>query len=648
MRIALCALAALFIGAPASADTIARQLPLDLEVQAGQTQFVHFRINARPSFTFVRGNEAYSDFSTQVVLVRDVKTGDVVSTVRQSDMRFVDAFIYLPAKYIGADNRAHLMLEPSSPWILTDDVTKPVDVLTAEPAGGTGRFQSYEIMFGKPDDQPFLGENLSYAEGAYKTAGWVWNKFFRYGNDPVTLNLPLEPGASGYLTLDAYLSANALISLNGKETAIFERSLGDRFFQDFYRTRFTAGSGPHEMRVANVAPFRATPTNLRQMAFAFNAVEVAVPRSADSPRLDFTDLLNTRLDYRRRAGASESLLSPRNAVAELLKHQGGSWLPSRAPVALPPGSKRKVDAVVLLDPALGDIVNTAYATGDVWINAAVGAAMMLEQDGYSVAYATPDQLAGLKPAVVYIPSQPFYRGIFTPAVSAALTTSSAKVIIEPSFSGEFINNPVMQNLTGLQFLESAYFIPRDEVDFGDKTTTDTFHSTPVLDYKPIDPALKVDASLRGLGRAIAFHRVVGKAQVETLAYPAGYYFFNYGLRPHHLIVSRLLASTPPLVKATSDSQVRAYVIQQDKCSAQVMVENNNFGVYNYYGFASVTAPEAAREPPPASRVALDGAMFTGRKWSVRGPVKSEPAASGVAVLNLTKDTVVSLVDQGCG
>lgn len=633
------------------AQTVARELPLDIEVRAGQTQFVHFRINARPSFTFVRGNEDYSNFSTQVVLVRDVATGDVVSTVRQSDINFVDAYFYLPAKYIGPDNRAHLVLQPSSPWILTTETTaKPVEVLSAEPTGTTGRYQTYEIMFGKPDDHPFLGKNLSYAEGSYRLAGnWVFNKFFRYGNDPSTLEIPLEPNTSGYLMLDAYLSANALISLNRKETAIFERSLGNRFFQDFYRTRYQAGPGATTMRVANIAPFRAKPTNLRQMAYAFNAVEVAAPRSIDAPRLDFIGLLNTRLDYRHRAGAREALLAPKDAVAELLKHQGGSWLPSRDPVVLPAGSKRKIDAVVLLDPALGDIVNTAYATGDVWINAAAGAAMMLEEEGYSVAYATPDQLAALKPSVVYIPSQPFYRGIFTQAVSDQLAASGAKIIVDPSLSGEFINNPVMEAMTGLQFKELAYFIPRDEIEFSDGTKADTFHATPVMAYKILDPALKPDASLRGLGLPIGFSKTIGQAEVEALTYPAGYYFFNYGLRPQQLLVSRFLKAAPkPLVRATSDSQVRAYVIRQAACTADVMVENNNFGAFNYYGFAVVTAPVPATNPPPVSRVVLDGALFTGRKWTVSGPVKAEVTASGVAVLNLTKDTVVSLVDQGCG
>jgi hypothetical protein len=652
MRVVLgvLAIAASLTAAPALADSVVRELPLNIEVAAGQTQFVHFRINAQPSFTFVRGNEDYSNFSTQIVRVIDVKSGDVVSTVRQSDINFVDAYLYLPAKYIGADNRAHLVLQASSPWILTGpSAANPVEVLSAEPTGTTGRFQTYEVMFGKPDDHPFLGENLSYAEGAYRLSGnWVFNKYFRYGNDPSTLNIPLEPNSSGYLMLDAYLSANALISLNGKETAIFERSLGNRFFQDYYRTRYEAGAGAHTMRVANVAPFRAKPTNLRQMAFAFNAVEVATPRPVDGPRLDFIDLLNTRLDYRHRAGAREALLAPRNAVAELLKHQGGSWLPSRDPVTLPAGAKRKVDAVVLLDPSLGDIVNTAYATGDVWINAAVGAAMMLEQDGYSVAYAAPDQLASLKPSVVYIPSQPFYRNIFTPAVMDQLQASGAKLIIDPSLSGEFINNPSMEAMTGLQFKELAYFIPRDEVEFPDGTKTDTFHSTPVMAYKILDPALKPEASLHGLGLPIAFRRTVGKAEVEVLAYPAGYTFFNYGLRPQQLLVSRFLKTAPrPLVSATSDSQVRAYVIRQERCTADVMIENNNFGAFNYYGFAVVTSPKPSTVPPPVSRVVLGGALFAGRTWTVSGPVKSEPVAGGVAVLNLARDTVVSLTDPSC-
>jgi hypothetical protein len=645
----LLALASLS-AAKANADTIAQELPLDIEIMAGQTQFVHFRINAQPSISFVRGSENHSNITTQIVRVIDVLTGDLVGTVRQSDSRMVDAYLYVPAKYIGADNRAHLLLQPSSPWILTTQTSvKPVQVISAEPTGTTGRYQTYEIMFGKPDDHPFLGENLSYAEGAYRVGDWVFNKFFRYGNDASTLEIPLEPNSNGYMMMDANFSANVLISVNGKETAIFERTLGGRFYQDYYRTRYEAGAGAHTVRVANIAPFRAKPTNLRQMAFAFNALEVSAPRPIDAPRLNFIDLLNTRLDYRYQAGAREALLAPRNAVAELLKHQGGSWLPSRSPVALPVGSKRKVDAVVLLDPMLSDIVNTAYSTGDVWINSAVGAAMMLEQAGYSVAYATPDRLASLKPSVVYIPTQPYYRGIFTPAVVAQLEASGVKLIIDPSLSADFINSPVVQEVTGVQFKELAHFIMREEMVFEDGTKAADFHATPVQVYSDIGPAQKPDAKLKDSALPLAFRRSMGKAEIQVLAYPAGYYFFNYGVRPQQLIVSRFLKTAPaPLVRATSDSQVRAYVIRQTACSADVMVENNNFGAFNYSGFAVVSSPRAAAAPPPVSRVTLDGALFAGRKWSVSGPVKSEPSASGVTVLDLTRDTVVSLVEEGCG
>jgi hypothetical protein len=110
----------------------------------------------------------------------------------------------------------------------------------------------------------------------------------------------------------------------------------------------------------------------------------------------------------------------------------------------------------------------------------------------------------------------------------------------------------------------------------------------------------------------------------------------------------LKGAAKPTVTARSASQVRAYVIRQTACTADVMVENNNVGAYNYYGFATVTASPPPSTPPPVSRVTLDGALFAGRKWSVSGPVKSEPSASGVTVLSLTRDTVVSLVDRGCG
>ncbi len=636
---------------PAAADILARELPLVIEAPGGQTQYVRFQIKARPSFTFVRGNEEYSNFTTQTVLVKDTKTGDVISTVRQSDISFVDAYIYLPAKYIGPDGQAHLVLQPSSAWIITDEIAaEPVVTISAAPAAAD-HYQTYEIMFGKPDDQPFLGQNISYAEGAYRTAGWAFNKFFRYGNDPSTFRLPLEAGATVYMKPNFYLSANALFTVDDKEIAIFERSLGSRFFQDFYRTALNVSARPvHDMRVSNVAPFRATPTNLRQMAFAFNSIEIATPRAANAARLNVVALMNTRLDYRQAHDAREALLNPSNAVAELAKHQGGAWLPTRDPIALPTGTRRQIDAVVLLDPILNDLANTSYSTGDVWINAAVGAAMMLEAQGYSVVYATPDDLKRLHPKVVYIASQPFYRNILTQAVFKDLQALGAKTIIDPSFSGEFINNQILEHATGLQFIEAAQFIAHDEVVFYDKTKTDAFQATPVMEYRIADPTAKPEASLAHLGRPIAFTKPMGSGSVSTLAFPAGYYFFNYGLRANMAVVASLLrGAAKPNLTVTSASQVRAYVIRQERCSADVMVENNNFGAFNYYGFAQVNAPKLSATPPPVSRVVLAGALFDGgRKWVVSGTaIESEAADRSLIILDLNKDTVVPLINRSC-
>lgn len=641
--------AALGISTPAVADSIARELPLTIDAPAVQTQYVHIKIKGLPSFVYINRADKLSNLTDQTVLVKDARTGEVVSVVRQNDSLFEDAYFYLPARFIGQDRKAHLVLQPSSPWIVKDAfAANPVQVVSLE-AAPADRYQTYEIVFGKPDDQPFLVDNISYAEGAYRTPGWVWNKFFRYGNDPSTFLLPLEPKQAVFLKPNFYLSANALFVIDGKETAIFERSLGERSSQDFYRTRLEVSDRPvHDMRVQNVAPFRAMPTNLRQMAFAFNSIEIATPRPATPGRLNVVDLLNTRLDYRHGAGARAGLLNPTDAVAELLKYQGGAFLPSRDPVALPAGSKRQVDAVVLLDPVLNDIASTAYSTGDVWINSAVGAAMMLERAGYSVAYANPVDLARLRPKVVYIPTQPFYRNVLDKSVFEQLAASGAKVIIDPSFSGEFINNQALWSATGLQYMEGAELLVQDEVDFPDKTKTDTFQASIVFSHKVLDPTTKPQASLKVAGN-VAYTRKSGAGSVSALTTPAAYYFFNYGLRPDTAIIDQLLRDAPkPALTAKSASSVRAYVISRDKCSARVMIENNNVGAYNYYGFATVTASPPAATPPPVSRVTLDGALFAGRKWSVSGPVKSEPSASGVTVLDLTRDTVVSLVEKGCG
>jgi hypothetical protein len=639
--------AALVTASPAVADSIARELPLEIDAPAVQTQYVHIKLKGLPSFVYINRADKLSNLTDQTVLIKDARTGEVISVVRQNDTLFEDAYFYLPARFIGQDRKAHLVLQPSSPWIVKDAFSaNPVQVLSLE-AAPADRYQTYEIVFGKPDDQPFLVDNISYAEGAYRTPGWVWNKFFRYGNDPSTFLLPLEAGKAVFLKPNFYLSANALFVIDGKEIAIFERSLGERSSQDFYRTRLEVSGRPvHDMRVQNVAPFRAMPTNLRQMAFAFNSIEIATPRPAPPVRLNVVDLLNTRLDYRHGHSARAALLNPTDAVAELLKYQGGAFLPSRDPVALPAGSRRHADAVVLLDPILNDIASTAYSTGDVWVNSAVGAAMMLEKAGYSVAYANPADLARLRPKVVYVPTQPFYRNILDQAVFDQLAASGAKVIIDPSFSGEFINNQVLWKATGVQYIEGAELLVQDEVVFQDQAKTDTFQASIVFSHKALDA--KPEASLKVAG-PLAYSKPAGSGSVSALMTPAAYYFFNYGLRPDTALLHQLLkGAAKPTVTARSASQVRAYVIRQTACTADVMVENNNVGAYNYYGFATVTASPPPSTPPPVSRVTLDGALFAGRKWSVSGPVKSEPSASGVTVLSLTRDTVVSLVDRGCG
>lgn len=647
-------------------DRIVRSLALTVHARNGDTQFVHLRILARPSFTFVPGNEAYSNFTTQLVLVKDARSGEVISTLRQSDSSFVDAYFYLPASSLDSRHRARLVLEPASPWFIARaDALRPIQVVSTLATGTSERYLTYDLMFGKPDDLPFLGERLSYAEGPYQMGeGWFHNKFFRYGNNPSSFRLPLESGKRLFLRPAFFLSARTRLTLNGEEVAVFGHSVGSRFHQDFYRLPVTArGNEPQVLTLAKVAPFRATPTNLRQMAFAFHSIEIATPRGQGEPGIDLVDRLNARLDYRHGARARDALLTPTDAVASLAEYQGGAWLPARTLIPLPADARRVIDAVVLLDPILAKVANTAYSSGDVWLNAAAGAAMLLEARGYTVAYATPADLAQLSPRVIYVPSQPFYRNLLTPAILDRLAAAKATVIVEPSFSGEFLNNAAIEQATGVQILESAQPVFSDNLVIGDQPLPDALHSTPVLVVKPRDPAVIIEARLASDARPIAFSRPFGASHLATLAFPAAYHYYNYGQRSHAAVVDHLLRHADrPLVFGRSASRVRAYAIRQGRCEVDILIENNNVGSFHYYGFAEVQTVRPTPVPPPVARVELDGALFDdGRHWQLRarppqndrlanevaGPAVLDRSARRPVLHDLPGDTLVTLFDEAC-
>jgi hypothetical protein len=653
MRILLIAVfLSMSLVSSALSAALLQDLPVDITVQTRQTHIVRLRTLARPTFTYIRDNEAFSDFATQVVLIKDRDTGDIVSVIRQNDKRFVDHDVYLPAKYLDQNNKFHLVLVGSSPWTAMPGPENPIEVVSASPIADADYFQNYEIVFGKPDDIYFLGENISYAEGAYPMTGtWFHNKFFRSTNDPASFYLPLANNSTGYLVFNLYFSEKARVTINGRELAVFDKTLGSRFYQDFYRTRYAFNANrPALIQVENVAPFRTVPTNLRQLAFGLNSVEVARARTGPREKIDLIRSMNERLDYRQRDHAIDRLLSPVNPVEELLHYQGGAWLPSRAPI--PGVGRRQTDAVVLLDPVLQDLANVSYSSGDIWLDAAVGAAMMLENLGFSVAYAFPDQLADLKPKIIYIPSQPFYTSVFSePSIDRMLKLPS-HIIIEPSFAETLLDNEQFANRFKFKFLETASMIGRDDVLI-DGHAVEGFAPASVFGHAATDNRYASNISLLKGGLPVIFNSKIDGVSVSMLTFSAGYYFYNYGLRAQQAVIASAISfgGETPFVRALSKSKVRAYAVSRDKCRNEIMVENDNRGSFNYYGFGKARSPPLSPTPPVISELTLDGGLFKKpRGWTVFSdpPFPVTFDENGRPHLHhVTGDTVVHLSDRRC-
>ncbi|WP_456814693.1 hypothetical protein [Bradyrhizobium sp. USDA 4529] len=595
---------------------------------------MHIRLLARPAFTYIRDNDLFSDYSTQIALVRDRTTRNLVSVIRQGDNRFVDFDLFLPARYIDRRGDYHLQLIGSSAW---DDAPKQVEVISAVPVDGDD-FQTYEIAFGKPDDIHFLGDNISYAEGALPLrSSWFHNKFFRSANNPASFHVPLTPRSSGYITFNAYFSDKSRVTLNGQPLATFDRTLGTRFFQDLYRTSYRFdGSDAAMISLETVNPFRPVPVNMRQLAFAFNSVEVVTTKKTS--KIDLIGALNARLDYRHTGGEVERLLRSDNPITDLLRYQGAPWLPDRAPTKAT--GKRHVDAVVLLDPVLQDLASVSYSTGDTWIESAVGAAMMLENAGYSVVYAFPGQLQQMRPSVVYIPSQPFYTTVLSKQMIEELLRSRAHLIIEPSLAETMLNNPDFADRFRFRFTDNVVYAGRDDAVV-DGFPVNGATPTTVFGYTA-DQAYSPSASLFGAKTTIALNGTVDGSRISMFATPVGYYFYNYGLRAQQAMVKAALAfgGSRPAVTATSQSQIRAYAMNVDRCAFDVMIENDNVGAFNYYGFAKSYAPAPNGDYPPISKVELGGYLLDlAKNWTVTPPLAS--------LKDLASDTFVHFSDKSC-
>ena len=625
------------------------EVPLAINVKKRSAHIVRIKFDFRPSFTYLRDFDAISDFSIQTVLVRDEATGDLVSVFRQSDTNLVDHVLYLAPRYIAPDGKFRLVLSGSSSWLVpANESGKKIDIVSAEPVPDVHDFQTYRIAFGKPDDLPFIGANISYAEGTYRMLGtWFHNKFFRYGNDDASLRLPLVPGSNGYLTFNFYFSAATRVSLDDTGLAVLERSVGTRFFQDYYRVPYSkSNDGPSVLAMKNAAPFRAVPTNMRQMAFAFNSLDVTTTSQSGRRSVDVRNSLNRRLNGGGQS--TSSLLQPASAIGALLTHQGGAWLPTRQERR--ERISRAVDAVVLLDPALNELVNVFHSTGDTWINSATGAAMMLDRLGYSVAYAYPEDIERIRPRIIYVPSQPFYSSILSSDAVRAMNGAD-RIIIEPSLSNQFIGNPAVEQGFGIKPLHSATFIRQDEIAYPDGPAVGAFYVTPIFDFQTQGTPYQQDATLIGAKLPTSYSRIEGGGRRTTfLTFPAGYIFYNYGLKSHQQVIEKITKDIEPRASASSKSQVRAYIVGETRCSIDIAVENNNFGSFNYYGFAKTTPVHPEAPPPAISEIRLGGSSIEGREWRVVGvpPLRSLVKDDGTVHLSgVQDDTTVSLLDRDC-
>src|ERR1700722_3915223 len=134
MRILLTAtLLLMCLVSSALSAVLLQDFPDGITLQIRQT------LLARPIFTYIVNKEAFSDFISQVVLIKDRDTGDLVSIIRQNDKRFVDHEVSLPAKYLDQNNQFHLVLVGSSPWTMAGP-DNPIQVVSASPIANADYF----------------------------------------------------------------------------------------------------------------------------------------------------------------------------------------------------------------------------------------------------------------------------------------------------------------------------------------------------------------------------------------------------------------------------------------------------------------------------------------------------------------------------
>lgn len=644
-RITISLTLIMFFSSSAYALQALNDISFSIETKERSAHAVRIKIDLRPTFTYYADFDSLSNFAVQTVLVTDEKTGDIVSAFRQSDTSFVEYTLYLPPKYISDDGRYHLTLSGSSDW-LSEPSQNNVEIVSTVPIEASEYIRTYQIAFGKPDDLPFIGREISYAEGAYRMVGsWFHNKFFRYANDHASLRLPLSAGSKGHLGLNFYLSAETSVKLNDKELRILPRSLGTRFFQDDYRVPFEHKDGAALLSISNIAPFRAMPTNMRQMAFALNSLDIIDTSSRPFKPVDLRYLMNQRLDG---AGVTiDEVQSPTNPLDALLTYQGAAWLPTRSKEE--PNRNRAIDAVVLLDPALNDLVNISYSTGDPWVNSAAGAAMMLEKAGFSVAYAYPSDLAFIAPKIIYVPSQPYYGSILSEE-SSALIKQAKLVIFEPSFSKQFWDSNDLIDTYGISLSGQVSFVNRDTIVFTDEKAVEDFALSQVFQPTGDTGLYKGTNPIAGLNIPTVYTRINDDNRIAFLAFPAGFGFYNYGLRSHLRTIEGVTASIEPFVSASSHSQVRAFAVGRTKCGLDIAVENNNVGTFNYYGFAETYPVVPNGFPPQVSEVAISGTYLKGRDWRISNnpDFEVETRQNGeVLVRHLSGNRLLSLIDKAC-
>lgn len=584
---------------------------LESKFRKNKSVQLDLEIKARPWTTFVRYNEEFSDTLNNVITVKDALSGELISTFLQGDSNFSKFRVLIPSKY-NRDGQLNLNFE--SLIDLNSDLD--IKILDYKYFPKSQKSITYKIDFGRPDDYPFWGVNFSYAEGADANKTWFHNKFFRWAFNPYTLNIPLTKNKISIVDFNIFFPTDFYIR-NGDAINTFNFTKGGRFNQDHYELILNPQDSS-EFYFESIDPMPGIQADLRELSSAIDSIEVTtLETKKKEEKINFYELFNQRLKSESCKTNSDcnvldqnDFKNSENILKALARHQFSLGLSNLTNIKNKNLKKYNYfpDAVVVLDKKHLDLLNARYDSGANWLLSTLGAAIALDELGYSVKIISPDEISSVEPKIAYVPSQIFYSGLNSETFWKEIKQKNIHTVIESSPFKEFYNNKLLKNYSGLAIKKNFIFYQYRD-DYTDKNGSFYFPAwtIPIFESERLSEKVKGIIKLNALNQDIAYQKLINDTtSIVSVLTPLSYKFYSYGQLGDLSIFKKIINydNYSPNLKIESSSRVRATLHKANKCQYGIALENNNRGNMAYYGIARAFKIKDPEKKPIALKIKI--------------------------------------------